>query len=160
MRRYYLRQRSENGNWYAIIMNLTTKKPDFSRCTGTNDEKQANSIAQDWMVNEPPDICRVSRNVSEKRNMPFCEYLRSQWQFETSEYIKEKITEGKEPKKSHPLEMIGSREYVREWRDIQETERNGGAGIRDNKKYNGVPAVYAEGDRESEHRMGISASSV
>jgi len=107
MRRYYLRQRSENGKWYAIIMNPATKKPDFSRCTGTNDEKQAHSIAQEWMVNGPPDICRVSKNVSEKRNMPFCEYLRGQWQFDTSEYIKEKITEGKEPRKSHPLEMIG-----------------------------------------------------
>ena len=30
-------------------------------------------------------------------------------------------------------------------RGIQETERDGGARIRDNKKHNGVSAVYAEG---------------
>ena len=36
-------------------------------------------------------------------------------------------------------------------RDIQETERDGRASIRDNKKYNGVSAIYAARDRESEY---------
>jgi hypothetical protein len=50
MRHYYLRRRSKGGKWYAIIMNTVTKKPDFSRCTGTYDEKQAHHIAQEWLA--------------------------------------------------------------------------------------------------------------
>ena len=69
MRRYYLRQRSEGGKWYAIIMNTATKKPDFSRCTGTLDEKQAHYIAQEWLINGPPDANRASKNTSQFRNM-------------------------------------------------------------------------------------------
>ena len=107
MRRYYLRQRSKCGKWYAIIMNTITKKPEFSRCTGTFDEKQAHHIAHEWLVNGPPDINRASKNVSEIRYMLFCDYLWNFWNYDTSEYIKEKITEGKLPKKTHPKEMQG-----------------------------------------------------
>jgi len=115
MRRYYLRQRSKGGNWYAIFMNIVTKKQDFTRCTGTTDKKQADSIAQEWLVNGPPNIDRQqSDNVHFGRNTIFCDYLRSIWDFDNSEYIKEKITEGKEPKRSHPIEMMGliQRYYV------------------------------------------------
>ena len=107
MRRYYLRQRSENGNWYAIFMNTKTKKQVLTRCTGTPDIKQAESIAQDWLINGCPTSNKVPNNISQIRNMPFCEYLKSIWSYDTSAYIKEKITEGKQPKKSHPLEMLG-----------------------------------------------------
>jgi integrase len=107
MRRYYLRQRSNGGKWYAVIMNTVTKKPDISRCTGTLDEKQAHYIAQEWLVNGPPNANRATKEISQLRNMAFCDFLLRVWDFDTSEYIKEKMTEGKQPKKSHPIEMQG-----------------------------------------------------
>jgi integrase len=108
MRRYYLRQRSQGGNWYAIFMNTITKKQDLTRCTGTADKKLADSIAQEWLVNGPPDSSRIfSKQANIGRKITFCDYLRSIWNYDTSEYIKEKITEGKEPKRSHPIEMLG-----------------------------------------------------
>jgi len=51
MRHYYLRQRSKGGKWYAIIMNIITKKQEISRCTETYDKNQAERIAQEWLVN-------------------------------------------------------------------------------------------------------------
>ena len=105
MRRYYLRQRSKSGNWYVIFMNTVTKKQDFTRCTGTNIKKQADSIAQEWLANGIPEVFRQPKDARLVRNSIFCDYLRSIWDFNSSEYIKEKITEGKEPKRSHPIEM-------------------------------------------------------
>jgi len=107
VRQYYLRQRSTGGKWYVIIMNTITKKQVLSRCSGTYDKNQADCIAQDWLVNGPPDSNKVSKDTRQLRNMNFCDYLKNFWEYDTSEYIKEKITEGKQPKKSHPLEMQG-----------------------------------------------------
>ena len=107
MRHYYLRQRSKGGKWYAVIMNTVTKRQDFSRCTGTYDEKQAHHIAQEWLINGPPDSNKSSKNTCKLRYSVFCDFLYTFWDYDTSEYIKEKITEGKHPKKSHPLEMRG-----------------------------------------------------
>jgi len=107
MRQYYLRQRSIGGKWYVIIMNTITKKQVLSRCSGTYDEKRADSIAQDWLVNGPPDSNRLSKDIWQLRNMNFCDYLCNFWDFDTSDYIKERTTEGKQPMKSHPLEMKG-----------------------------------------------------
>ena len=107
MRHYYLRQRSKGGKWYVTIMNTVSKKPDLFRCTGTYDKKQADRIAQEWLINGTPDSNRVSKNITQQRNTVFCDYLYNFWDWDTSEYIKEKITEGKQPKKSHPLEMQG-----------------------------------------------------
>jgi integrase len=107
VRQYYLRQRSTGGKWYVIIMNTITKKQVLSRCSGTYDKNQADSIAQDWLVNGPPDSNKVSKNISKLRNMVFCDYIYNFWDYEKSDYIKEKIKEGKQQKKSHPLEMQG-----------------------------------------------------
>jgi len=40
------------------------------------------------------------------RYTPFCDFLYSVWETD-SDYFKEKITEGKQPSKSHPKEMQG-----------------------------------------------------
>jgi len=105
MRHYYLRQRTKNGKWYVTIMNTVSKKPDLFRCTGTYDKKQADCIAQEWLVNGPPDSKKVSPNIAKLRYSDFCDYLFNFWEFDSSEYIKEKITEGKYPNKRHPLDM-------------------------------------------------------
>jgi len=81
-------------------MNTVTKKPELFRCTGTYDKKQADSIAQNLLVNGPPDSNKISKESSQMRNMVFCDYLYSFWEYDTCDYIKEKITEGKYPKKS------------------------------------------------------------
>jgi len=107
MRQYYLRQRIKNGKWYITIMNTVSKKPDLFRCTGTFDKKQADRIAQEWLVNGPPDSKKVSTNIAKLKYSVFCDYLFSFWEFNSSEYIKEKITEGKYPNKRHPLDMQG-----------------------------------------------------
>jgi len=105
MRHYYLRQRSKGGKWYATIMNTTTKKPILFRCTGTYDEKQANYIAQEWLLNPPSNSNKTPNNVLHFRNMTFCDYLYNTWDFDKSECIKEKIALGKHPNKSHPKDM-------------------------------------------------------
>jgi len=107
MRHYYLRRRSEGGKWYVILMNINTKKQEISRCTGTYDEKQAHQIAQEWLVNGPPDSNRISKDKNKIRYTVFCDYLLAFWDYDTSEYIKEKITEGKQPKKTHLKDMKG-----------------------------------------------------
>jgi len=101
MRRYYLRQRSKSGNWYAIFMNTVTKKQDFTRCTGTADKKYADSIAQEWLVNGLPGKPQAGID----RKIMFCDYLRNFWDFETSDYFRELETMGKEPHPEHALEM-------------------------------------------------------
>jgi integrase len=108
MRRYYLRQRKKNGNWYAIFMNTATKKQEFTRCTGTADKRQADLIAQRWLENGPPESNRANCKIAARnRNVLFCDYIWSFWDYDSSEYFKEKITEGKEPKRRHPLLMKG-----------------------------------------------------
>jgi integrase len=102
MRRYYLRQRSENGNWYVIFMNNITKKQDFTRCTGTTDKRQADSIAQEWLVNGPPEKPKTS-NIA--KTTVFCDYMIQFWDFDTSGYFRELETMGREPHPEHALEM-------------------------------------------------------
>jgi integrase len=102
MRRYYLRQRKKDGNWYAIFMNIVTKKQDFTRSTGTTDKRQADSIAQEWLVNGPPKKPKTS-NVA--RTTVFCDYLIQFWDFDTSDYFRELETMGREPHPEHALEM-------------------------------------------------------
>jgi integrase len=105
MRHYYLRQRSEGGKWYAMFVNTITKKHINQRCTGTYDREQADLIAQNWVFNGLPDSNKASKGVLHLRNTPFCDYLYNTWDFEKSECIKEKITLGKHPNKSHPKDM-------------------------------------------------------
>jgi len=91
MRHYYLRQRSKSGKWYATIMNTITRKPELFRCTGTNDKNQAEAIAQDWLINGLPDSNKVSKDTRQLRSMNFFDYLKNFLEYDTSEYIKEKI---------------------------------------------------------------------
>nr|AGS52927.1 hypothetical protein [uncultured bacterium contig00019] len=93
MRRYYLRRRSNNGNWTAIIMNANTRKPAFSRSTGTSNKKQADAIAQGWLVNGLPDSNRITKDKNQLRNIAFTDYCRRIWDFDTSEYLKWKVKE-------------------------------------------------------------------
>ena len=101
MRRYYLRQRSKSGNWYAIFMNTVTKKQDFTRCTGTADKKQADSIAQEWLANGTPGKPQAGID----RKTLFCDYLHNFWDFDTSEYFRELETMGKSSHAEHAHEM-------------------------------------------------------
>jgi hypothetical protein len=107
MRHYYLRQRTKDGKWYVTIMNTITKKPELFRCTGTYDEKQADRIAQEWLFNRWPDSNKVSSNIAKLRYSVFCDYLNNFWNYDSSEYIKEKITEGNQPYRRHTLDMQG-----------------------------------------------------
>ena len=40
-------------------MNTATKKPELFRCTGTYDRKQADRIAQEWLVNGLTDLNKI-----------------------------------------------------------------------------------------------------
>jgi integrase len=83
-------------------MDTITKKQDFTRCTGTSDKKQADSIAQEWLVNGVPGKS-ASSNID--RKISFCDYLHKFWDFDTSEYFREQETMGKEPHAEHALDM-------------------------------------------------------
>ncbi|MDR3283671.1 MAG: tyrosine-type recombinase/integrase [Treponema sp.] len=108
MRHFYLTQRKTGGNWYAIFMDKLTGKEYRRLSTNTTNEKQAEAHAMDWLVNGLPEPTKAKskfQNRISARNTVFCEYLTDFWDYDTSEYFREKITEGKEPKREHPLEM-------------------------------------------------------
>jgi hypothetical protein len=50
---YYLRQRKNGGTFHVIFFDPLTGK-QIDRSTGTNDEKRANAVAQDWLANGLP----------------------------------------------------------------------------------------------------------
>ncbi|MCL2272142.1 MAG: tyrosine-type recombinase/integrase [Treponema sp.] len=89
-------------------MNTITKKQDLTRCIGTYEEKLAHSITHEWLLNGPPDSKRVPKDKARFIYMVFCDFIFNFWDFDTSEYFKEKITEGKQLNKSHPLKMQAS----------------------------------------------------
>jgi hypothetical protein len=99
--RYYLRQRVQGGSFHVIFIDPFTGK-QTDRTTGTNDEKKAPSIAQEWLANGPPEKPRAS---SYAKTTAFCDYLHQFWDFETSDYFRELETMGREPHAEHALEM-------------------------------------------------------
>jgi len=50
---YYLRQRKNGGSFHVIFFDPLTGN-QIDRSTGTNDEKRANAVAQDWLANGLP----------------------------------------------------------------------------------------------------------
>jgi len=98
---YYLRQRVHGGIFHVIFIDqLTGKQTD--RTTGTNDEKRANAIAQEWIANGLPEKPRTSTIA---KTITFCDYLFQFWDFDTSMYFRELETMGREPHQEHSLEM-------------------------------------------------------
>jgi len=98
---YYLRQRVRGGSFHVIFIDpLTDKQTD--RTAGTNDEKKANAIAQEWLAKGIPEKPKTS-NVA--KTTVFCDYLFQFWDFKTSDYFRELETMGREPHPEHALEM-------------------------------------------------------
>jgi integrase len=99
--KFYLRQRVINGNFHAIFVDELSGK-QIDKTTGTNDEKRANAIAQEWLTNGLPEKPCTS-NMS--KTTLFCDYLVQFWDFEKSDYFRELETMGKEPHIEHAIEM-------------------------------------------------------
>jgi len=98
---YYLRQRVKDGSFHAVFVDpLTGKQTD--RTTGSNDEKKANAIAQEWLAKGLPEKPKTS--ITTKKT-GFCDYLIQFWDFEKSDYFRELETMGREPHPEHALEM-------------------------------------------------------
>jgi len=98
---YYLRQRVHGGIFHVIFIDqLTGKQTD--RTTGTNDEKMANALAQEWLANGLPEKPRTS-NFS--KTITFCDYLVQFWDFNSSDYFRELETMGKDPHIEHAINM-------------------------------------------------------
>jgi hypothetical protein len=104
MRLYYLRQRNPGDNFQFILMDQVARKQIATRSTGTSDEKKAEAIAHEWLLNGLPESPRSARIA---RTTTFCDYLYQFWNFDASEYFKELATMGKEPHREHAEEMPG-----------------------------------------------------
>ena len=98
---YYLRQRKIEGSFHVIFFDPLTGK-QIDRTTGTNDEKRANAVAQDWLANGLPD--KPPTNIIARKTI-FCDFLYQFWDFNTSEYFREQETMGKELHVEHADEM-------------------------------------------------------
>jgi len=98
---YYLRQRKIGGTIYVTFIDPQTQR-QIVRTTGTDNEKKANAIAQNWLANGLPDKPRSNNKL---KNIPFCDYLHQFWDFQKSDYFRELETMGKEPHVEHALEM-------------------------------------------------------
>jgi hypothetical protein len=98
---YYLRQRVHGGTFHVIFIDQLTGK-QTNRSTGTNDEKTANALAQEWLANGLPEKPCTS-NFS--KTITFCDYLIQFSDFNTSDYFRELETMGREPHIEHSLEM-------------------------------------------------------
>jgi len=98
---YYLRQRANGGIYHVIFVDPISNK-QIDRTTGTNDEKKANAIAQEWIANGLPEKPRTSTIA---KTTTFCDYLVQFWDFEKSMYFRELETMGREPQPEHALEM-------------------------------------------------------
>jgi len=96
---YYLRLR--HGIYHVLFTDQLTSK-QIDRTTGTSDEKRANAIAQEWIVNGLPEKPRTSTIA---KTTTFCDYLVQFWDFEKSMYFRELETMGRDPQPEHVFEM-------------------------------------------------------
>jgi integrase len=102
---YYLEPRGKKGIFHAIFEDQETGRP-FTRTTGTNNERDANTIAQQWLANGFPDNPRLSSGID--RKMTFCDFALKIWTFGESDYYKDRKTMGKEDHPEHYKEMQGT----------------------------------------------------
>jgi integrase len=98
---YYLRQRKSGGNFHIIFVDPVTER-QTDRTAGTNEEKKAHAIAQEWLSNGLPD---KPKTINIAKKTLFCDYLHQFWDFETSGYFREQKTIGKEPHIEYAQDM-------------------------------------------------------
>jgi integrase len=98
MRLFYLSQRKKDGVWYAAFRDPVTGEVGNKRSTRTDSKRQAETIAQTWLRDGIPDAKKSNKVV-------FCEYLKNFWDFDTSNYFKERITLGKQPHRRYAKDM-------------------------------------------------------
>lgn len=103
-RQYYVIPRKPSGIYYFIRTDPVTNETMDFRSTGTRDEKKAEAIAQEWLINGTPD---KPKKTAYSRTVTFCDYLMWFWDFENSDYFKDLKNRHKDPNPEHPYEMQG-----------------------------------------------------
>lgn len=101
-KKFYIEARKPSGIYYFIVRDPISRKTIAYKSTGTTDKKQAEAIGMDWWSNGIPG--KTSSSGLDRQTL-FCDYLIQFWDFETSVYLRELETMGKEPHPEHALEM-------------------------------------------------------